>query len=450
MNIENQHKEWKESWRDEYIKWICGFANANGGVLYIGIDDKGGVTGIPEPQKLLETIPNKVKDILGIVVDVNILSKDDRDYLEIVVEPQPFPVNYKGQYHYRSGSTKLELKGTALDKFLLQKQGKHWDGVPVPNVSVGNLSKNAFINFRTKASRSKRLSSDMLQDNDELIIEKLHLTEGSYLKRAAILLFHPDPEKFVTGAFIKIGFFRTDEDLLYQDEIHGHLFEQVDKTMDLLLTKYLKATISYDGVTRVELFPFPEAALREALLNSIAHKDYSSGNPIQISVYDDHIVFWNEGQLPENWTVERLLHKHPSVPFNPDVAATFFRSGLIESWGRGTLKILNECLLAQLPPPVFKYDLSGFMIEFYQRKEIASGKTSGKPSGKMSGKTSDKVLTLISENHEITIPELSLSIGVSERSIERTINKLQKNRRLERIGGAKGGKWKIIDPVLEG
>jgi ATP-dependent DNA helicase RecG len=450
MNIENQHKEWKESWRDEYIKWICGFANANGGVLYIGIDDKGGVTGIPEPQKLLETIPNKVKDILGIVVDVNILSKDDRDYLEIVVEPQPFPVNYKGQYHYRSGSTKLELKGTALDKFLLQKQGKHWDGVPVPNVSVGNLSKNAFINFRTKASRSKRLSSDMLQDNDELIIEKLHLTEGSYLKRAAILLFHPDPEKFVTGAFIKIGFFRTDEDLLYQDEIHGHLFEQVDKTMDLLLTKYLKATISYDGVTRVELFPFPEAALREALLNSIAHKDYSSGNPIQISVYDDHIVFWNEGQLPENWTVERLLHKHPSVPFNPDVAATFFRSGLIESWGRGTLKILNECLLAQLPPPVFKYDLSGFMIEFYQRKEIASGKTSGKPSGKMSGKTSDKVLTLISENHEITIPELSLSIGVSERSIERTINKLQKNRRLERIGGAKGGKWNIIDPVLEG
>ena len=406
MNIENQHKEWKESWRDEYIKWICGFANANGGVLYIGIDDKGGVTGIPEPQKLLETIPNKVKDILGIVVDVNILSKDDRDYLEIVVEPQPFPVNYKGQYHYRSGSTKLELKGTALDKFLLQKQGKHWDGVPVPNVSVGNLSKNAFINFRTKASRSKRLSSDMLQDNDELIIEKLHLTEGSYLKRAAILLFHPDPEKFVTGAFIKIGFFRTDEDLLYQDEIHGHLFEQVDKTMDLLLTKYLKATISYDGVTRVELFPFPEAALREALLNSIAHKDYSSGNPIQISVYDDHIVFWNEGQLPENWTVERLLHKHPSVPFNPDVAATFFRSGLIESWGRGTLKILNECLLAQLPPPVFKYDLSGFMIEFYQRKEIASGKTSG------------KIHAAIQQNARITIPHLAALIGIAERSVK--------------------------------
>ena len=450
MNIENQQIEWKESWRDEYIKWICGFANANGGTLYIGIDNNGVVTGIQEPQKLLETIPNKVKDILGIVVDVNIQAKDGRHYIEIVVEPYPFPVSYKGQYYYRSGSTKLELKGAALDKFLLQKQGKRWDGVPVPNVSIENLSENAFLNFRQKASRSKRLSSEMLQDNDELLLEKLHLTEGNYLKRGAILLFHPDPEKYVTGAFVKIGFFRTDDELVYQDEIHGHLFEQVDKTLDLLLTKYLKANISYDGVTRIETYPFPEAALREALLNAIAHKDYSSGNPIQISVYDDKIMFWNEGQLPENWTVERLLQKHPSVPYNPDVAATFFRSGLIESWGRGTLKILTECSLAQLPPPVFKYDLSGFVIEFKKSNELASGKTSGKASGKASGKTTEKILILISQNQEMTIPELALAIGISERSIERSLNQLQKNHKLERIGGARGGRWNIIDQTQGG
>jgi len=116
---ENQNVEWKENWQDEYIKWICGFANAHGGKLTIGVNDEGVATGIPNVHKLLEDIPNKVRDILGIIVDVNLKIDKDIEYLEIVVEPYPYPVSYKGQYHYRSGSTKQELKGAALDKFLL-------------------------------------------------------------------------------------------------------------------------------------------------------------------------------------------------------------------------------------------------------------------------------------------------------------------------------------------
>ena len=452
MQVENQHIEWKETWKDEYLKWICGFAKANGGTLIIGMNDKGEVTGVHEVRRLLETIPNKIKDILGIVVDVDMHTTNGKNYLEIVVEPFPYPLSYKGQYHYRSGSTKLELKGAALDKFLLQKHGKRWDSVPVRNVLEENLSQSAFLNFRQKASRSKRLNPEMLQDDNHVLLEKLHLTEGIYLKRAAILLFHPDPEKFITGAFVKIGFFRTDDDLLFHDEIHGPLFEQVDKTMDLLLTKYLKATISYDGISRVESFPFPEPALREALMNAIAHKDYSSCNPIQISVYDHKVIFWNEGQLPEHWTVERLLQKHASVPFNPDIAATFFHCGLIESWGRGTLKIIRECSIAKLPPPVFRYDLPGFIIEFNKTKKImsgktsgmVSGKTSGMVSGKTSGKTSEKILQIISQNQEITIPELARILKISERSVERNLSRLQKTFKLKRIGGAKGGKWQIV------
>ncbi len=288
---ESQNIEWKKSWRDEYIKWICGFANADGGTLYIGKDDKGKVTGISDAEKLLKDIPNKVRDILGIMIDVNLITEKGKDILEITAESYPYPVSYKGQYYYRSGSTKQELKGAALDKFLLRKQGKHWDGVPVPHVFVKDLNDRAFEYFRKKAAKSKRLTSEVLEEKNDILIEKLHLTDNQYLKRAAVLLFHPDPEKFVTGAYVKIGYFKTDDDLLFQDEIHGDLFSQVEKTMDLLLTKYQKATIEYKGVSRIEEYPFPEAALREALLNSIAHKDYSSANPIQISVYSDKIIF---------------------------------------------------------------------------------------------------------------------------------------------------------------
>ena len=104
-------------------KWICGFANAQGGTLIIGKDDNGIVVGIKNAKKLLEDLPNKITTILGIIADVNLHETEQGDYIEIVVEPQPNPVNYKGEYHYRSGSTKQELKGAALDKFLLQKYG---------------------------------------------------------------------------------------------------------------------------------------------------------------------------------------------------------------------------------------------------------------------------------------------------------------------------------------
>ena len=365
---ESQNIEYKSAWRDEYLKWICGFANANGGAIFIGKDDSGKTVGVVDAKKLLEEIPNKVRDVLGILVDVNLHKTEQGDYLEIVVEPYPNAVNYKGQYHYRSGSTKQELKGAALDKFLLQKKGKRWDGVPIPKVSVKDLKQETFEFFKKRGIRSKRIEEDNLSEDNEHLLENLKLIENGELKRAAVLLFHPDPEKFVTGAYIKIGYFEREADLIFQDEAHGNLFEQVEKTIDLLFTKYIKALISYEGIHRVETYEYPKEAVREALLNAVAHKDYSGLTPIQIRVYKDKIMIWNEGHLPENWTVNNLLKSHSSRPYNPDIANAFFRSGYVESWGRGISKMTELCVAEGLPKPTYIAEGSDFWVEF--RKDI--------------------------------------------------------------------------------
>lgn len=362
---EHQNIEYKRIWKDEYLKWVCGFANANGGKIFIGKDDNGSIIGLSNAKQLLEDIPNKVRDILGILVDVNLHKTSEGDFIEIIVDAYPNPVNYKGQYHYRSGSTKQELKGIALDKFLLQKSGKSWDGVPLPNVSVNDLKQDTFDFFKKRGVRSLRLSEDSLSDTNEQLLENLKLKEDRYLKRAALLLFHPDPEKFVTNAYIKIGYFENDADLIFQDEIHGNLFEQVEKTLDILFTKYIKAIISYENkIHRIETYEYPKDAIREALLNAVAHKDYSSNTTIQIRVYKDKIMIWNAGYLPENWTIETLLGNHSSNPFNPDIANAFFRSGYIESWGRGISKMTNLCIEAGLPKPQFEYEGSGMWVVF--------------------------------------------------------------------------------------
>ena len=124
MKAESQNIEFKESWRDEYQKWICGFANAQGGTLYIGLRDNGEVCGVQDAKKLMEDIPNKVRDMMGILVEVNLREKDEKQYLEIVTDAYPYPISFRGKYYQRSGATNQELKGAAPRPFHASQAGQ--------------------------------------------------------------------------------------------------------------------------------------------------------------------------------------------------------------------------------------------------------------------------------------------------------------------------------------
>ena len=435
---ENQHTEWKESWRDEYLRWVCGFANAEGGSLVIGRNDKGHAVGVTNAVRLLEEIPNKVRDILGIMVDVNLLLEGGKELLEIRVEPYPSPISYKGEYHFRSGSTKQELKGAALSHFLLKKQGLHWDGVALPGLKVSDLDAGALALFRQQAVRSQRLPEAALQESDAALLERLHLLHEGSCKRAAALLFHADAGRWFTGAFVKIGYFESNADLLYQDEVNGSLLVQVNKTIEILQAKYMKALISYEGLQRVETWPVPLPALREAVLNAVVHKDYTSGAPIQISVYPDKLMIWNSGRLSPEWTVERLLAKHASAPFNPDIANAFFRAGQIESWGRGIERMVQACLYSGLPAPLMQLEDGGLWVTF----GFAHSPT--KTSVKTSVKTSAEILRLLTATPTMTLAQVAAEIGKTPRAIELAASKLVKEGRLKYVGPQKGGHWEVM------
>lgn len=182
---EDQNIEYKESWRDEYLKWICGFANAQGGKIYIGIDDAGKVVGTKNTKKLMEDIPNKIQSGLGIVADVNKHSENGLDYIQINVEPSSFPVSYHGEYHYRSGSTKQQMTGIALSEFIMRKTGIRWEDVTVDNITVDDLDDESFKIFRREAIRSKRMTKAELNITNEELLSKLHLMSDGKLKWSA-------------------------------------------------------------------------------------------------------------------------------------------------------------------------------------------------------------------------------------------------------------------------
>ena len=153
------------------------------------------------------------------------------------------------------------------------------DGMLIPKLKVTDLRREAIDLLKEKATIRGRLTEETKAD-DTILMENLYLIdEEAYLIRAAMLAFYKDSEKWVTGSYIKIRCFgNSDADLKYQDEIYVFLIEQVDKMVDLVYIKYLKALIFYKCIQRVEQFMFHQDAFHEILLNVIVHKDYNSCN----------------------------------------------------------------------------------------------------------------------------------------------------------------------------
>ena len=415
---ESEMSEWKASWRDEYMKWLAAYAYNDGGKLYIGVNDDGYVIGLKDVRKLQESIPNTIRNKLLIsprvslhftnsrgtnirydVVPSDISEKDinkyacgtftptteseqkklenwkrenpvyqDPDgryyYLEIVVDHYPGLVTYNGVAYTRSGSTLQVLEGQELERAVLKSTGLTWDAFEAGGKTIKDLSHDALEAFRKKAVEKKRLTPDQAAVSDEKLISKLELlTESKKLTRAAVMLFG-NPDSIVTGAYIKIGFFakagtygeNTINDVIYHDEVRGPLITQADKAMDFLYTKYLKALISYSGIQRVESYMIPQDAMREIILNAIAHKNYPSGNPIQIKVYDDHITVMNEGFWPFDYirVEEAYTDDHESYPSNPNIAEGLYMAGDIETWGSGFEKIKLACSRYGAPLPEIK------------------------------------------------------------------------------------------------
>jgi ATP-dependent DNA helicase RecG len=450
--------EWKRKWRDEFLKSLCGFANAQGGTLEVGREDDGTVTDVGNACTLLEELPNTIRQALGVVPSVTLREEDGKKFIAVSVDASSTPVSYHGRYYLRSGSTTQELTGSELDNFILRRLGKTWDGITIPKVDVADLDTSAFRTFRDKAIASERLQKSDLELSDEALLDSLSLVEDGELTRAAVLLFHHNPEKYVFGAFVKVGYFETGADLIYQDEFHGSLITVADEIVDTIYRKYFKGIISYEGILRVTDYPVPRPALREAIFNAIVHRDYTSGVPIQIKIYPDSVTIYNDGRLPENWTVADLLTKHRSRPFNPKIASTFFRAGFIETWGRGIERITTACKEAGKREPLFEAKPTEIAVTFFMDVKNATadhetdhdgfGEKFGDEFGDEFGDDSsqEKILALMRSNPSISAKSIGETIGMTTRGVEKSIKVLRDSGIIERIGAARGGHWEVKQP----
>lgn len=460
---ESQNIEYKESWRDEYLKWICGFANAGGGTIYVGVNDNKEIIGVDNSKRLMEDIPNKIVTHLGIVADVNLLHEGKMDYIEIIVEPSNIPIAYKGIYHYRSGSTKQELRGTALQQFILKKMGRSWDDIGNDRATIDDIDRKAIDYFLRKGIEAQRIPEDQRESSTRDILDSLGLIDNDgLLKNAAILLFGKNPLRFFPSIAFKIGRFGKNEaDLMFQDVIDGNVIQMADRVMQILQGKYLVSPVRFEGMQRYETLEIPKEALREILYNAIAHKDYT-GPDIQMHVYDDHLEIWNEGELPLGYTEETLMGRHSSKPRNRNIANAMFKAGFIDTWGRGYMKIREGFEAAGIPMPKVQNFCGGVQVtvqrtKFMQMMNVGNNVGNNVASNVVSSVVSvsqvqlterqQEIYKLIKANSFISSKQMSVVLSVVHRTIQRDLAALQKAGIIIREGNTSAGHWVLLKQI---
>ncbi|RLD13456.1 MAG: transcriptional regulator [Caldiserica bacterium] len=364
--IEKDNLDYKENFGDSVLKTLCAFANTNGGEVIVGVSKNGKPKGVKIANQELEQITEKIIGKLGIHPEIKIEKYKGKDILKIKVKKSNVPISFNGRYYERVGNTTREMKPEKLKEFFLK--GVNWDSMINEKAKFKDIDKEAVKNFLKMAKNKGRLTIFDEDTDVETIFEHLKLSIGGKLTNAAIILFGKDPQKYFLNAVLRIVRLKNEITIVGDRLIEGSLFKQVFEGEEAI-KNFINVRYEIKGLVREEIWDYPIEAIREALINSLIHRDYFRWNvQTQIKIFDDYIWFFNIGGLPEGITLEQLRKTHPSVPRNPLIVHIFYLSGLIEEVGSGIGRIINSMKKAKLPEPEFKEEMGGFSVYF--RKDI--------------------------------------------------------------------------------
>ena len=288
------------------------------------------------------------------------------------------------------------------------------------------------------------------------------------MTNAAVLLFGIAPQRFFISSEIKCAHFhgtQVAKPIPSYQVYKGTVFDLVDQAVDFVLSKIaLSIGTRAKSIEVPTAYEIPKEVVTEAIVNAVAHRDYTDNSSVQVMLFADRLDVMNSGRLPPPLTVEKLRVSHESVPGNPLLAESMYLHGYIERMGTGTVDMIRRCAAVNLPEPEFV--VSGGFVTTIRRPDYAThlarmlyggqpesqpgrektrGKTREKTRGKTGRKTREKILALIAADPSITMEELANQLEISAKGVEWQIQDMKRRGILERVGAARGGHWKIME-----
>ena len=429
---ESNFVEFKLTFQKETIEAIVAFANAKGGDIYIGISDDSNIIGITITDETIQQYINTIKQNTtpSIIVDIEEHTIQNKTILQINVKEQPIkPISYKNKYFKRVKNSNHIMSLDEISNEHLKTINGSWDYYEDDRHDFNDISMDNIVKYIKKIEKFKDKTFD---DDPMTILRKYELLKNDKLTFGAYLLFTSNTS--VLTAF-QIGRFKSPTKIIDNIDINTNLLDQVEIAIESIKKHLMVEYIIIGNPQREERYDYPLEANREIVINKIVHRDYrESGNSI-IKIFDDRIEFFNPGKLYDDITIEKLnSNNYSSRTRNRAIARAFKEAGIIEQYGSGIHRILDECKSHGIKAPVFEEFAHGFRV--IVNKEKLQNKGGGVNGGV-------NILKYIQDNQPVKSNQISADLDMAQRTIERYIKELKKQDKIEFKGSSRTGGYYV-------
>lgn len=432
LEFKTSLSEWKEA-----VQTIAAFAWNSGGMVVFGAKPKK-VLGVEIGKGTIEDLTNKILQNTDPKVYPKISIEEINRKKLVLVRVEKIatkPVLAFGRPFKRVGKSTVKMSRDEYERTILEahKNELRFDNQICENADFGDISEEKVKLFLEKSVRERRrdINPNTAPKN---ALEKLGLIAADgKLTNAAVLVFGGEPQRFFPQSLTRCARFEgieTTSSFRDMKVFSGSLYEQIDLAEKFVLDHIKKAAWIEPGrVEREEKWEYPPDAIREAITNAVAHRDYRSTAHVHVSIFDDRIEVWNPGELPKPLTIEDLKREHKSIPRNPLIANLLFLIKYIERWGTGTNKIIEQCRKHGLPEPIFKEEVGGFAVVFRKLLEL--------------NERQKKAIERVKKEKIITKARYVEICGCSERTATDELTDLVRKNVLIRKGKGRGTYYEI-------
>ena len=446
---ESETQEFKLSTgqRTEAVRALCAFLNHRGGRVLFGVDVQGHIVGQDVSDKTLADVAHELRglDPPALPNIERIVLASGREVLAVTVERGARrPHTFRGEAYRRVGTTNHQLSREEYGRILLEQLHStvRWESEPATGWTIADLDATEIVRTLEEAIRRGRADDPGTRDPTE-ILRGLGLIKDGQILRAAVVLFarsdHLLPD--YPQCLLRIARFKGVDKTEFLDnrQFYGNAF-------DLLVRadRFLRDNLPVAGRVVPNLFEriddplYPPLALREAVANTLCHRDYAiGGGSIGLAIYDDRLEITSSGTLHFGLTVEDLYRPHESLLWNPLIAGVFYRRGIIEAWGRGTIKMTELTEQAGLPRPEFHETSGAFVVRFTPSRYLPPTRV-----GHDLTEQQKAILQLLSESGGLALSEIHRRLGRGAlRSVREDLAFLNQLGMLDLSGHARGARW---------
>ncbi len=418
------------------------------GTIYFGINDEGKVLGQQIGKSTLRDISKAISDWIEpkVYPDIQVKKIQGKNCIVVNVSGHDTVYSARGRYYLRMGEEDKKLSVNEL-KHLVEKKSNYiysW-GFEVSDFSVPKADIATIKKFIDKGRKAGRI--EYAYDSARNVLNKLHLIKGKKLLNAGRALFCKDNRIEVRAAV-----FATDEKTTFLDiqSFKGTLFELIAQC-ETYVKEHINWRAKIVDFKRVETPEVPVEAVREAIVNSLCHRDFNNPSGNELAIYRNRIEIYNPGQFPYDHSPEEFIKgTEKSIPRNPLIADTFYYAKDIERWGSGFKRIVDECKATGVRV-TFENIKTGFVVTFYRPESTTDQKVVRK-GGQIGGqkkraeltKKQELVLNQIENKQGISRRELARILQINPSAVQKHIQGLKEKGYIRRIGPDKGGHWEVV------